>query len=304
MNIHSLENQSFGSNREKYISGYNPRRNPRHNIDAIINMDDRTIRQIASIKTDYNVEDSKHKKISKYILAAVPFAAGIASALLTPAKSSVLGKNISGTSARLLNGAKSTAFWGVLFGVAGAVSEGRNFLEKKSPEFENLTKKNPLLTFLGSVAAFAGILALGTKAIPKVMEFAGKYIDAKAVDNLGQKIVNTSKRFNNNKFIKTITKNAKDIKDSKYFTPLKGIVKTAIDWAPMTLLWGSIIHEFNHRNVKRQEFEKNYSEIKDYQHKLAKARIRELSLQNDFLMQDIKNQEDIKLIKTPLADIN
>lgn len=43
--------------------------------------------------------------------------------------------------------------------------------------------------------------------------------------------------------------------------------------------------------------------MKDYQMKLARARIRELSLQNDFLLQDAQNREDLKLLKTPMADL-
>lgn len=291
MTIRSVDNQTFTSNNERYLGGYNPRKNRRHYVDEIINLDDASVKRLAYMKTAKNIDDEKHRKLNNYLLMSVPFAAGLSSALLNPAKSSVLNKTITGTAARLLNGAKSTALWGMLFGLAGAISAGRNYLEKKSPEFDKFTENNPLLTFVGSVAAFAGVLALGTKALPKALETAGKYIDTKSVENLSENIVKKASGFNRNKFVKAATNKARDIADNKYLSPLKSFVKTAVSWAPMTLLCGSIVHAFNHGNAKREEFAKNYSEIKDYQHKLAKARIRELAIQNRYLMQEVKNSK-------------
>lgn len=266
-------------------------------------MDDSLVKNLAYAKTLNDVEDNKHKKVDKYLYAAVPFAAGISSALLKPAEMKFLNKNITGVAARILNGAKSTASWGMLFGLAGAITEGRNFLESKSPKFDKLTSQNPLMTFLGSVAAFAGTLALGAKAAPKVIEFASKHVDAKTVEKFSSRFAGATEKFNNNRVVKTVADAAKNVKDSKYLAPLKGVAKTLVSWAPMTLLWGGLIHDLNHKSVKRETFAKNYSEIKDYQHRLAKARIQELSLQNDFLMQDAKNREDLKLVKEPMSDI-
>ena len=66
---------------------------------------------------------------------------------------------------------------------------------------------------------------------------------------------------------------------------------------------GAGLHAFNHSQVRNAELMKNYSEMKDYQTKLARARIRELSLQNDFLLQDAQNREDLKLVKKTTADL-
>ncbi len=291
MTIRSVDNQTFTSNNERYIDGYNPRRNRRQHVDEVINLDDASVRRLAYAKTVKNLDDEKHRKLNNYLLMSVPFAAGLSSALLNPAKSSVLSKSITGTAARLLNGAKSTALWGMLFGLAGAISAGRNYLEKKSPEFDKFTQNNPLLTFVGSVGAFAGVIALGNKALPKVLETAGEYIDAKSVEKLSDKLVAKANGFNNNKFVKAVAGKAEDIANNKYLAPLKSFAKTIVSWAPMTLLCGSVVHAFNHGNAKREEFAKNYTEIKDFQHKLAKARIRELAMQNRYLMQEVKNSK-------------
>ncbi len=291
MNIHSVDNQTFSSNRERNLS-YNSRKDPRYNVDNIIKLDDASIRRIAYARTVNEVEDNKNKKINKFILASVPVAAGISSALLMPAKSSVLGKNIKGTAARLLNGAKSTVFWGMLFGLAGAISAGRNYLEDKFPKVDKFTRENPLLTFFGSVGAFAATLALGLKSVPKMISGASKYIDAKAVEKLRDSLTKTADKFNDNRLVSAVTDTAVDLKNSSYFSPFKNIVKTAVSWAPMTLLWGGILHSFNHRLAKREEFEKNYSGLKDYQHRLANARINELKAKNRILEQAVKLNAD------------
>ncbi len=303
MNIHSVDNQGFTSNQKRYAGEYSSRRNPRYNIDNVINLSDEGVKELAYLKTVKPSEDKKHKNLTKAMLIAVPFAAGLASAILKPAQSSLLQKEIKGTAARLLNGAKSTAVWGGIFGLSAAIVEGRKSLEKKFPEFDKLTSQNPLLTFAGSVAAFAGVLALGFKAVPKALDIIGKYVDEKAVIKLENRLVKKSEKFNNNSVVKSLSNMAKSIKQNKYLAPLGGFAEMLISWSPVTLLFGGVLSAVHYRNTKDAEFVKNYSDIKEFQHKLAKARIRELSLQNDFLMQDAKNREDAKFLKRPLADL-
>ena len=59
----------------------------------------------------------------------------------------------------------------------------------------------------------------------------------------------------------------------------------------------------SHGSAVNREFSKNYSELKEKQLNLAKARQRELSLENDFLKTDAKNREDLALVKDPLMDL-
>lgn len=303
MNIHSVDNQNFTSQRERGIIRYNPPRNLRQNIDTVINLDDNSVKKLAYINTVNKVEDDKHKKITKLLLASVPFVAGVSEALIAPAKSKVLTKDITGTAARLLNGAKATAGWAALFGAGSALWNASNYLEKKSPNFEKFNNQYPFLAFAGQVAAFTGAIILGMKAAPKIIEQAGKYIDKSAIADLEFKFAKQANSFNKNTIVSAVTKKAHDLKTSKYLAPLGGVTELVTSWAPYLVGAGGVLHAMHHSNVKRDEMTKNYTAIKDYQLKLAKARINELSLQNDFLLQDANNREAVRLVKQPLSDL-
>lgn len=303
MNIKSIDNQSFQSRAENSITTYNPRRDRRHNVDKIISLDDSSIRKLAYLKTLEEVEDDKHHKITKGLFASVPIAAGLATAVLSPANSKLFSKNITGIAARLLNGAKSSAVWGVLLGTGAGIYALKEKLEEKSPAVDKFTSQNPLLTFAGFIGAFMGTLALGGKYLPKLFSNTIKHINPSSIAKLENNMVKSAEKFNKLGLINAIQKQAHNMKNSKYLAPFSEIVKTALDWTPTILLAGASLHAFNHSQVKNADLVKNYSEMKDYQMKLAKARIRELSSQNDFLMQDEANQEAIKLLKHPIADL-
>jgi len=277
MKVQSIDNQSFQARKDRQIGAYNPRKNPRHNVDAIIALDDNTIKKLAYAKTVATVDDKKHRKISNGIFLSIPFVAGAATALLAPSKSGVLGKEISGIAGRLLNGAKSAAGWGVLLGLATGINNAIDFAEKKSPEVRNFTRENPVLTFIGQIGAFIGAVALGGKYLPKAAESIAKHIKPQSFDKFTNKIVKGADKFNNSRITRKFAKFARNLADNKYFEPLKSVTKTALSWAPSILLWGGVIHSIDHSNVKQREFVKNYSEMKEFQSRLAKARIRELS---------------------------
>lgn len=277
MKIQSVDSQNFQARQDRELGTYNPRKNPRHNVDTIIALDDNAIRKLAYAKTVATVEDDKHRKISKAMFWSIPFVAGAATALLAPSKSGVLGKEISGVAGRMLNGAKSAAGWGVLLGLASAVNGAFNLAEKKSPEVRKFTKENPVVTFIGQIGAFIGAVALGGKYLPKMVNGVAKHIKPQSFDKFANKIVNGADSLNSNKITKKVVKFARNLADNKYLEPLKSVAKTALNWAPSVLLWGGVLHSLNHDRVRQSEFVKNYSEIKDYQARLAKARIVELS---------------------------
>lgn len=292
MQVKSFDNQSFQSRGDRSLATYNPRKNPRHNIDTIIAMDDNQVKMLAYQKTLNGVEDKKHKKISKAMFLSIPFAAGLAAALIKPAKSELLTKQISGVSARLLNGAKESALWGALLGLATGVVAAKNKIEDKSPAVNNFTSQNPLLTFVGMGAAFAGAIALGGKYLPKLINAAGKHIKPDSILNVENRIVRNADKFNNFSAIKSISKFAGELNSKKSLEPLKSVVKTALDWSPTLLLWGGVLHAYNHKNVKNREFVKNYSNMKEIQNTLAKARIRELSVENVALQEKSKAADE------------
>ena len=277
MKVQSFDNQSFQARKDRNYGAYNPRKNPRANVDAIISLDDNAVKQIAYAKTLASVEDDKHRKITKAMFWSIPAVAGLATAILNPAKASLLGKELTGVAARLTNGAKSGAAWGVLLGLVSALNGSLEYAEKKSPSVRKFTRENPITTFIGQMAAFIGAVALGGKYLPKAADALAKHIKPSTINKAADKIAKGADKLNNAKFTKTAVKYANKIADSKWFDPLKGFSKTALSWAPSVLLWGGVLHSINHNNVKEREFVKNYSEIKDFQAKLAQARIRELT---------------------------
>ena len=283
MQVQTFNNNSFQARQNSDLSGYNARRNPRHNIDAVIALDDNQVKQIAYDVTLKTSEDKKHKKLSNLMFASIPMVAGLSTAILAPAKSRVITKEMTGVAARLLNGAKVATSWGALLGLGAGVIAVRDKLEEKIPALNKFNNQNPIIAFLGTTAAFIGSIALGGKYIPKSVEYAGKHIKLDSILKFENKTLKIAENFNNKSFVKNVEKQASGLKNMKALEPLKGVVKTALEWAPSVLLWGGVLHSYNHKNVKDREFVRNYSDIKDFQANLAKARIKELALQNAVL---------------------
>ncbi len=283
MNIKSLDNQTFNSRSDRNLSTYNPRRNPRHHVDNLIALDDNSIRKLAYAKTLANTDDNKNRKIVKGMFAAIPVISGITTALLEPAESKLISKHIKGVSARLLNGAKSAGVWGVLLGVGAGIYALKNKLEDKSPAFNQFSAQNPLLTFAAATTAFVGTLALGGKYLPKLVSAVSKHINPSTIVKFENNVSKYSNKFNRNKYVKSAATFANNVKQSKYFAPFKGVVKAGLDWAPSVLLMGAGLQSFMHGQDKQAEFVRNYSDMKEYQLRLAKSRIRELSEKNNEL---------------------
>lgn len=281
------------------ISSYNKGfTGKRDNIDGAIAQDDRYLRAYAYQKAMHDVKDKKHKKISNALWYSIPVAAGISSALLTRGKVSLFGKEIGGLASKLTAGIAGAFPWAVTLGVADAVVGANNLAAKKSENFREAERKHPILSFLGILAAGVAGLMLIPKGLSKL---AGK-IGPKTFERLGngtQKIANTINKVKTPEFLKKpLTKLAES-------TPaiIKNGAKTALSLAPTALLFTSFFHSINHNVDKRREFEKNYTAMKDTQIKLAQARVNELKLQNDFLLQNPENQEDLAIVKDPLKDM-
>lgn len=283
MKVQSFDNRSFQARKDRNVGTYNQRKNPRANIDAVISLDDNSIRQIAYAKTMATVDDKKHRNISKAMFISIPVVAGIATALLNPAKISVLGKEVSGVAGRLGNGAVSALGWGALLGLASGVNAVVDKAEKVSPDIKKFNRENPVLSFIGQMGAFVGTVLLAGKYLPKAVNGIVKHIKPETLNKVGTKLSRAAENFNNNNITKTIAKSARKLADNKYLEPLKGVVKASLNWAPSLLLWGGVLHSLNHANVREREFVKNYSELKDFQSQLAQARIRELTDREGYL---------------------
>lgn len=290
MNIEKVNNINFNSRSERDITPYNPRKNRRHNIDRIISMEDNDVRRLAYIKTISNTEDKKHKNLSTALVLSTPFAASAASALLEPAKFKLFSRDLKGASARVLNGVKGGGKWGIMLGVAYGINKVKQYFEDKSPNFDRFTSENPFLTFGASVAAFAGALALGGKAVNKIGQSIIKNTKPQSIIKADNKIAKYADKFNSNSVVTYISKQIRNLRNSQSLEPLKAVGKWALSWSPALLLGGAVAHEFVHGRKKDIEFVKNYSDIKDMQTRLAQARIRELSVQNKALKAAIVSQ--------------
>lgn len=305
MKLQAVDSQNFQSRRDRTIS-YNysaDRKNPRANVDAIIGLNDNAIRAIAYEKTMAAVDDKKHRKLTKAMFYSIPLVAGVASAVLSPARSKFLSKELTGISGKLMNGLKTTAMWAGVIAAVEAVSGAKSLIEKHSPEFKQANRENPFLSFVGTAAAFLGVVTLGGRYLPELTQKVMNHIKPASVTKFANSVIKKGNKFNNLEAVKTMNRWAKNLGKKDYMQPLKTVGETVLSWAPSLLLWGGVFHSINHGFVKNREFVNNYSNLKETQSNLAKARLRELSMQNDFLMQDERNREDVKVLRNNMADL-
>ena len=268
----------------------------RDNIDAMINADDNTIRQVAYLKTAQKYNPERERKITNALFYSAPIAAGLATAVLSKGgKTKIFSTEVSGLGARAAKGLAVTAGWATALGAIDLLGYGKKKLNEHSPEARKFDREHPFLSMAGMLAAGVGAILLvnkgftklGTLTAPKFMQKATKSVD---------------KFLNNNGFVQNCKKGLLNLAE-KTPSALKEIGATSLDWSPTLLLFGGLFHSIGSTSRQNREFVKNYTELKDKQSHLAQARVRELSVQNDFLMQDAQNREDIALLNNPKAGL-
>lgn len=268
----------------------------RDNVDALIAMDDNSIRQMAYLKTSAKIDHDKNRKITNALFYNAPLAAGLGTALLTKnGNTKLFSKELTGTAGRMAKGLKVAAYWTAGLMAIDLLGASKNKLSQKSPEVRKFDKEHPLLS-LGTM------LAAGIGAIALVGKGAGMLAKAK-VPKFMQKGTERAANFLNESKIMVKAKNGYKNLLAKTPSALKEIGKTALEWAPTALLFGGMFHSIASANSESREFAKNYTELKEKQMNVSRARVRELSMQNDFLMQDAQNREDVKILNDNLADL-
>lgn len=268
----------------------------RDNVDALIAMDDNSIRQMAYLKTSAKIDHDKNRKITNALFYNAPLAAGLGTALLTKnGNTKLFSKELTGTAGRMAKGLKVAAYWTAGLMAIDLLGAAKNKLAQKSPEVRKFDKEHPLLS-LGTM------LAAGIGAIALVGKGAGMLAKAK-VPKFMQKGTERAANFLNESKIMVKAKNGYKNLLAKTPSALKEIGKTALEWAPTALLFGGMFHSIASANSESREFAKNYTELKEKQMNVSRARVRELSMQNDFLMQDAQNREDVKILNDNLADL-
>lgn len=270
----------------------------RENIDGAIAEDDRNLREFAYKKAMHDVKDDKHKKISRALWASIPVAAGIATAALTKGKVSVFGKEFGGRASKLVLGIAGALPWAFAFGTIDAVVAAKNLAVKKSETVRNADNKHPILSFAALIATGAAALTYLPKAGAKLLNKMGSKTFAK----LGKYTENIANVINKPKTPKFIT-NTFDKLAVKTPSAIKEGAKFALSVSPWALLATSFLHNLNHNIDARNEYNKNYVKLKDTQFNLAKARLNELKLENDFLKQTPENKEDLEVLENPLKDM-
>ncbi len=267
----------------------------RDRIDALINLDDQSVRQIAYLQTAQKANEKKHNKITNSLILAAPVAAGLGAAVFTKGKTKIFSREVSGLSASLANGLKAGGLWGATLGAVGLVGLAKAELSKKSESVRKFDREHPVLSL-------AALLAAGFAAISLTGRAAGKLASFEAPKFLQKATTKVNKFLNKNKNVLALKTKVNNFA-KKVPSALKDFGATVLDWAPETLLLGGLIHSVSHSAAMNREYSKNYNDLKEKQLNLAKARKSELQLENDFLKTNIQNREDLELVKNPMKDL-
>ena len=280
------------------ISAINPNfQGNRDNIDAMINVDDAAIKKIAYLKTISDTNYDKKHKIANTLVYSAPLAAGLSAALLTNKnQAKIFSRQVHGLAAKAAIGLKAGGIWGAGLAALGLMGAGLKSLRKNSQDFKEFDSKHPFVTTFASIAAGFGILEL-------VARGALKLKDVKAPELVKEAAGNVDKFLNKNETVRSVQRFMSD-SIAKLPKSLKKAGKFAALWSPETLLLSGLLYSMKTANKEHREFHKNYSNLKQNQSLLAQARVRELAVQNDYLMQDADNREEIELLKNPTAGLN
>ena len=235
-------------------------------LDAFANMDEVSVRQIAWLKAQQDIDMKKHKRVQLALDAALPLAGGLSAAAIAE-KGGRLKAFAGGTGRWAL----FLAGLGVTFGITQAI---RNRSEKAN----DFAERHPIFTFLTTATAayFAGKGAIVGGAIGfEKLKATGVYQKALA----GAK--NGLKQLGEVGFIKKakgfVSENIKNIP-----SPLKNIAKSVAGWAPFLAIFGSLAHSVKVKNAVMNDFNTTYNNLRTKQLEIAQQRNRDLSFENDF----------------------
>ena len=244
-------------------------------IDAFVNMDDKSVREIAWLKAQQDVDLNKHRRVQTALDVALPLAGGISAAAIASK-----GKRMAAFAGGTASWALFLAGLGVTFGLTQAI---RNRSEKA----DNFADKHPVFTFITTATAayFAGKAAIvgGALGLEK-LKTTGVYKSAMKV------VKNGVNKFKNIEFVKKATVFVGDT-IKKIPSPLKQVGKVAAIWAPIATILGSLVHSVKVRNAVTRDYSETYNTIKDKQLAYAKERNRMLSFENDFHRTGLQMQD-------------
>lgn len=271
-------------------------RGKRDNVDALIGLDDNSIRQIAYMETASKFDNKKSRKVTNALFYSAPIAAGLGAAVFTKGKSKIFSKEVTGVAARVANGLQIAAGWTAALLAVDAIRIGRNKLVEKSPEARKFDREHPVISLLGTLAAGVGAVLLVGKGAEKLASKKAPKFLQKATGNVAE--------FLNDSKLMVGAKNSLKKVVEKTPSALKEFGASMLSWAPSLLLFGGMFHSFSSANAQNKDFVNNYTRLKNAQSNLAQARVRELSMENDFLKTDAQNAEDLELLKKPTEGLD
>ncbi len=280
------------------VSSINPSfKGYQDSVDAIISLDDNSIKKMAYMEASMNGKHERNRKITNALFYSAPIAAGLGSAILKDEFTSpkIFSKEMTGLGARAAKGLKVGAAWTAGLAALDLMRVGLNKLEDKSYSIRKFNDEHPILEMFGKLAAGFGVLMLAGKGFNKLGQI-------KAPEFMQRFAGRADKFLNNNKYIQS-AKNGLLKLGEKTPPALKEIGAVSLDWSPAILLAGGLLHSISSRADENREVSKIYNNLKQEQADLTKRRLMQLSVENDLLMQDAQNRETVELLNNPTAGL-
>ena len=269
----------------------------RDNIDAYINLDDNSLRQIAKIQSTNPKRDKQQKIKNNLLISAVPIAAGLAAATKFPALFSKTGRL-----EKLMQFGETSLKWFAAFGIIDLVGGGINKLRQKSEKVREFANNHQLLSLIGTIGVSLLAVHGAHKGFGKIADkFLPKYIN-KYDKVITDTLVKWGEKLDNNNILNTISKKASNLNSRtpeffKHFVDLfKHMGKGFLEWSPVILGFGALLNSTNYASKKANEVNAKYADLKEKQIQLAQARNRELQVQRDFLLTNPSNADDLSAI--------
>lgn len=289
LNVWKVQNMKISSVNQSF-------QGRRDNVDMAINLDDANIRYLAAAKTASESSYKKDKRLSNALIYSSALAAGLVSAMY-PAKQEafLFSKRFRGLGNRVVRGAKTAGIWAAGLASIDLMNRGFKALRRNSETYRNFDEKHSVISSVAGIGAALGALNLVDRASDALGQL-------KAPQFLQRFAVRANKFLNNNETIKNA---GEFIRGNIEVLPksLKNIGRIALIWAPPALILSGVMNSMRASFKANKEYHQNYSELKDAQSVLAQARVRELSVKNDILMQNPQNSEEMELLDNPNAGL-
>lgn len=250
--------------------GFSGRARKRDNIDEVISWNDDQLRSIAYLKTLQ--KDKQRRKNVNRLFTAVPVVAALSAGILTKGKASMFGKEVGGFAAKTVNGMKAGGYWAMLLGTASAIGLTTNALTRKSDSVREFGRNHPLLTLGTQIGALFAAVTYLPKGASKLYSMIKPEVIAKAGKGVGEVAEHINRYIKTPKFMQgwgeTISSHVPEV--------VKDAGKVALAWAPdVTLVTAGIAALRGYTNTA-VDMNNTYLQLKDRQHQLAQARIKEL----------------------------